>query len=245
MNSVSKMIWLSTVALWTALLCGIAIVAEANTDFALLDTEGNFHRMSYYNNYDEIVILVASSQSSEKAKGRFLGTMQNKPNAKFFFLNPTGEDRNSEQNMTHVDVPMLMDDAKIVSKALNITQLNEVLFIETQTWNIKFRQALDVGESVDTDFDDPSYVADVAPILIENCVMCHRPGGIGPWAMTNHQIVQAFSPAIREAVMTKRMPPGQLDPTIGEFTNSMTLTLEEQQKLIQWIDNGSQGDYND
>jgi hypothetical protein len=61
--------------------------------------------------------------------------------------------------------------------------------------------------------------------------------------MTNHQIVQAFGPAINEALLTLRMPPGQLDPTIGEFTNDMNLTVDEQQKIIQWIANGAPADY--
>ena len=53
--------------------------------------------------------------------------------------------------------------------------------------------------------------------------------------MTEHLIVQAFAPAITDALLTKWMPPGQLDPNVGEFSNDMNLTNEEQQQLITYI----------
>jgi hypothetical protein len=45
--------------------------------------------------------------------------------------------------------------------------------------------------------DEIDYARDVAPILIEQCQMCHRENGIAPWAMSNYQVVQAFAPAIK------------------------------------------------
>ena len=140
---------------------------------------------------------------------------------------------------------MLMDDAKIVSKALGLTQLNEVVYMDTGTMEVGYRTILEEGAPIETDWGEPSYVNDIAPILIDNCVTCHRYGGIGPWAMTEHLIVQAFGPAITDALLTKWMPPGQLDPNVGEFSNDMNLTNEEQQQLIQWIANGSPGDYDE
>jgi len=224
----------------------VSFTASAQ-NFALLDTEGNYHLMRYYGNYDKIAIMTASAQSSEKAKQAFFGTINSVGNekTKFFFLNPTGESRDTEQNAVNENVAMLMDDAKIVSKALRLTQLNEVVYMDPITGEIIYRSVIEDGAPIETDWGEPSYTNDIAPILIDNCITCHRYGGIGPWAMTNHQIVQAFGPAINEALLTLRMPPGQLDPTIGEFTNDMNLTTEEQQKLIQWIANGSPGDYDE
>jgi peroxiredoxin len=43
----------------------------------------------------------------------------------------------------------------------------------------------------------PDYAAGVAPILQENCVHCHRSGGIGPFAMDSYQMVRGFSPMMR------------------------------------------------
>ena len=52
-----------------------------------------------------------------------------------------------------------------------------------------------------------SYSEEIAPILAENCVACHREGGIGPWAMNDYNMVRGFSLMIREVVRTRRMPP--------------------------------------
>ena len=47
---------------------------------------------------------------------------------------------------------------------------------------------------------------------------------------------------IREVVMTKRMPPGQIDPNIGSFENDMLLTDSEQQTHMHWIEAGAPRD---
>ncbi|MDO8908480.1 MAG: redoxin domain-containing protein [Pseudohongiella sp.] len=85
----------------------------------------------------------------------------------------------------------------------------------------------------------PDYETEIAPILIERCVGCHVEGGIGPFAMNSHMMIQGWSPMIREVIMTGRMPPMQIDPTIREFTNSGNLPVEERQKLVHWINAGS------
>ena len=69
-----------------------------------------------------------------------------------------------------------------------------------------------------------TYSKDVAPILADNCARCHREGGIAPFAMNSHAIVKGFAPMIREVVLTKRMPPGQIDPHVGDFKETFTLT---------------------
>ena len=60
-----------------------------------------------------------------------------------------------------------------------------------------------------------SYAEQIAPMLIDNCVTCHRTGGIGPWQMTNYETIKGFAPMIREVVRTKRMPPWHADPHTG------------------------------
>lgn len=85
----------------------------------------------------------------------------------------------------------------------------------------------------------PDYETEVAPIFIERCVSCHIDGGIAPFAMNSHQVVQGWSPMIREVLMVKRMPPMQTDPSIGHFTNAGNIPIDELQTLVHWIDAGS------
>ncbi len=87
-----------------------------------------------------------------------------------------------------------------------------------------------------------SYSDTVVPILQEKCVSCHRPGGIGPWAMTSHAMVQGFSPMIREVILTKRMPPWHADPKVNQFKHDMGLTTQQAKTLVQWIDEGARSD---
>ncbi|MGH8236909.1 MAG: redoxin domain-containing protein [Steroidobacteraceae bacterium] len=84
-----------------------------------------------------------------------------------------------------------------------------------------------------------SYSEQIAPMLIDNCVTCHRAGGIGPWQMTSYDTVKGFAPMIREVVRTKRMPPWHADPHVGTWDGDRSLTLEEKQTLVHWIEAGT------
>ncbi len=89
--------------------------------------------------------------------------------------------------------------------------------------------------------DSVSYANEIAPILKERCVTCHMEGGIAPFAMTNHQMVQGWSPMIREVLYTKRMPPGQIGTEyVHDFRDVAHITVEETQKLVSWIEAGAQ-----
>ncbi|MDB5496436.1 MAG: hypothetical protein JWP28_467 [Phenylobacterium sp.] len=84
-----------------------------------------------------------------------------------------------------------------------------------------------------------SYAKDVAPILEAKCVACHQDGGIGPFAMTNYQMVKGFSPMIREVIRTDRMPPYNADPHVGKFSDDKNLSPAEIKTLVHWIEAGS------
>ena len=75
-----------------------------------------------------------------------------------------------------------------------------------------------------------SYAEQIAPMLIDNCVTCHRTGGIAPWQMANYDTVKGFAPMIREVVRTKRMPPWHADPHIGALDGDRSLTTERRRR---------------
>ncbi len=112
--------------------------------------------------------------------------------------------------------------------------------------DISATQVASKGEAIDfsakaDQIASVSYANDIAPILKERCVTCHMEGGIAPFAMTNHQMVQGWSPMIREVLYTKRMPPGQIDNDyVHDFRGVSHITVEETQKLVHWIENGAQ-----
>jgi peroxiredoxin len=85
----------------------------------------------------------------------------------------------------------------------------------------------------------PDYVSSVAGILKENCVRCHVDGGIAPFAMSSYEVVRGWAPMMREVLMTKRMPPVQVDPHVGHFDNANYISNNELQTLVHWIDAGA------
>jgi peroxiredoxin len=88
-----------------------------------------------------------------------------------------------------------------------------------------------------------SYSRDIVPILQDNCVSCHHDGGIGPWSMSSHRMVQGWSKMMREVVMTRRMPPGQIDPHVGKpMLDTAGLSVTQMQQLVHWIDAGAPND---
>ncbi len=70
-----------------------------------------------------------------------------------------------------------------------------------------------------------SYTLEVAPVLQKNCVSCHSPGQIGPWAMSSYKKVKGWSAMIEEVLLDRRMPPWHADPHYGKFANDRTLTM--------------------
>jgi peroxiredoxin/mono/diheme cytochrome c family protein len=85
----------------------------------------------------------------------------------------------------------------------------------------------------------PSYAADIAPMLRENCANCHRDGGIGPWPMSGYAKVRNYAKMIEEVVLTGQMPPWHADPDFGKFSNHRGLSDEQTQKLLRWIAAGA------
>lgn len=90
-----------------------------------------------------------------------------------------------------------------------------------------------------SEFAKISYEKEVAPLLKENCTQCHVKGGIAPWAMDSHAAVEGWSLMIREVLRTRRMPPWQADPHYGVFANDISLTNEEIQTIVHWVEAGA------
>ena len=87
-----------------------------------------------------------------------------------------------------------------------------------------------------------SYEADIAPILQAKCVECHSDGGIGPFALSSFKRLHTRADMVREVIRTKQMPPWHADPAIGKFQNDRGLSVEEERKLLAWLDDGAKRD---
>src|SRR5438093_4607431 len=91
-----------------------------------------------------------------------------------------------------------------------------------------------------------SFNEDVFPILQRNCQVCHRPGEVAPMSFLTYESTRPWAKAIKEAVLSKRMPPWFADPRYGGFRNKPTLTETEIKALAAWANSGAaEGDAKD
>jgi hypothetical protein len=87
---------------------------------------------------------------------------------------------------------------------------------------------------------------DVLPILQKNCQSCHRPGEVAPMSLLSYQEARPWAKAIKNAVVTRKMPPWFADPNYRHFSNDRTLSASDIDTLVAWVDNGAaEGDAKD
>tara|TARA_B110001454_G_scaffold218129_1_gene245224 strand:+ start:46 stop:1344 length:1299 start_codon:yes stop_codon:yes gene_type:complete len=87
-----------------------------------------------------------------------------------------------------------------------------------------------------------TYVDDVAAIINDNCVVCHREGGIGPMTFESYEAVRPWSPLIQYKVASREMPPYAYDENIGiqNLHGDWRLSQKDIDTLIEWVDMGSE-----
>ena len=84
-----------------------------------------------------------------------------------------------------------------------------------------------------------TFTKDVAPILFNRCIECHRPGEIAPMSLLTYQEVRPWAKSIRQRVVERSMPPWSADPHIGKFSNDPSLSQKEIDAIVSWVDAGS------
>src|SRR5437899_2894711 len=84
-----------------------------------------------------------------------------------------------------------------------------------------------------------TFTKDVAPILNERCVQCHRPNDIAPMSLLDYKSARPWAKSIREAVMSRKMPPWFADPHYGSFANDARLSTREIETIKAWVDGGA------
>ncbi|HEY1597982.1 MAG TPA: redoxin domain-containing protein [Pirellulales bacterium] len=83
-----------------------------------------------------------------------------------------------------------------------------------------------------------TYSNQIARVFQDHCVECHRPGRIGPFAMTSYDEVAGWGEMIREVVDLERMPPWHADKGHGKFSNDVRLSDENKKLIADWVDSG-------
>ena len=169
----------------------------------------------------------------------------------------------------NLDVPILQDSGKLVSEALGISHAGDVRVINPDRISLYYSGAVadELGTTLaailegpvrntvktenlspcaidlpsrDSHSDAvPSYVNDIAPMIIDNCVTCHRQFGVGPFALDSYVSLLGWSPMIKEVLLNKRMPPAQIDPEIGHSDSARYIDTADIQSLVHWLSAGA------
>ena len=86
-----------------------------------------------------------------------------------------------------------------------------------------------------------TFTRDVAPILYENCVECHRPGSFAPMSLLTYENARFYAPLMKFRVQMRQMPPWHVDRTVGiqDYENDASLTDEEIATIVRWVDGGA------
>lgn len=87
--------------------------------------------------------------------------------------------------------------------------------------------------------DVPTFTKDVAPILYQRCLECHRPGEAAPMSFRDYKEVRPWAKAIRSQVVAKTMPPWDADPKVDNFSNNRSLTEAQIATITKWADGGA------
>ena len=244
---------------------GQAAVGSQVENFELLDHNGSAHELYYLSDAPAVVLMAHATacDAFDAYRSRFeaLAADYGERGVRFVMLNTDGPGARAAIRAEDAGVPVLIDEAGIIGESLGLTRAGETLLIDPDGWRLVHRGA-DVGEAladflagaeVAAESELPggcpiqvaapvatvSYAEDVAPILADNCLTCHRQDGIGPWAMTGYDMVRGFAPMIREVIRTRRMPPWHADPVHGRFANDRSLTNDEVRTLVHWIEAGA------
>jgi hypothetical protein len=94
----------------------------------------------------------------------------------------------------------------------------------------------------------PTFTKDIAPIFQEKCEACHRANSIAPMSLVTYEESRPWARSIKTRVSTRQMPPWHIDKNVGiqEFKNDRSLTDEQIDTIVRWVDQGApRGDARD
>jgi hypothetical protein len=98
------------------------------------------------------------------------------------------------------------------------------------------------ASSLGPDPEDPiTFAKDIAPILQQNCQVCHQPGAIGPMSLMTYEEVRPWASLIKQRVQEREMPPYHYDTDKGiqKLKHDRRLSQETISKIAQWVDAGA------
>ncbi len=83
-----------------------------------------------------------------------------------------------------------------------------------------------------------TFTHDIAPILRQNCVSCHRAGGSGPFPLFSYEDAKKHARQIAAVTRSRFMPPWLPEPGYGDFEGERRLTGAQIEAIGDWVKAG-------
>lgn len=80
---------------------------------------------------------------------------------------------------------------------------------------------------------------DIGQIIQAKCSNCHKPNESGPFNLLTYEDVAKRASFIARVVKSKYMPPWKADDTYTHFANNRSLSGEEINKIVSWVNEGA------
>ncbi len=84
-----------------------------------------------------------------------------------------------------------------------------------------------------------TFAHDVAPILHDHCVTCHRPDGPAPFALVAYEDARQRATLIATVTASRYMPPWKPTNRVGTFVGERRLSQQQIDVLRQWAEAGA------
>ena len=105
--------------------------------------------------------------------------------------------------------------------------------------------AIDLEPSAPAKAGAVTFYKDVAPILNANCVVCHRQGAVGPFALSTFNQARRWADDIKEYTGNRQMPPWMPSGGVA-MRGERKMGAKEIATLAAWVDAGTpEGDPKD
>jgi hypothetical protein len=83
----------------------------------------------------------------------------------------------------------------------------------------------------------PTWNREISRIVFDRCVSCHRPEGTA-FSLLTYLDAQPRGNEIKDAVLARRMPPWGAIKGFGQFRNDQSLSPEQIELIVRWVDSG-------
>ena len=89
-------------------------------------------------------------------------------------------------------------------------------------------------------FEEITYARHVAPILMERCAECHRPGGGAPFSLLTYEDAKRRAGQIADVTRRRYMPPWKpVADHGGPFAGDRRLSDRQIEAIARWVDRGA------